>query len=214
MRVKWMIGLTQRSISSTASGIRSGWSRSCSHSPRCSENASSPPLIAFRVVSLPASTISSQYDEQLHLGERLAVDLRVEQVADEVVARFAPALLDELAQVGVHLAARAPDGLARRLARTAELGIVLADHLVGPLEQQLPVGTGTPRSQEITAIGSGAAMRSTKSNSLGAVGGRHLVERSRPRCARSRSWRDRIARGVKRRHRDPRGGVRAAADRA
>ena len=61
MRVKWMMGLTQRSISSTASDISSGRSRSFSHSPRCSEKASRPPLIALRVVSLPASTISSQY---------------------------------------------------------------------------------------------------------------------------------------------------------
>ena len=30
--------------------------------PRCSENASRPPLIALRVVSLPASTRSSQYE--------------------------------------------------------------------------------------------------------------------------------------------------------
>ena len=107
MRVKWMIGLTQRRISSTASGSSSGWSRSRSHSPRCSENASSPPLIAFRVVSLPASTISSQYESSCYFGERLAVDLRVEQLADQVVARVVPPLLDELAQVRVQLAARA-----------------------------------------------------------------------------------------------------------
>src|SRR4051794_7833868 len=62
MRVKWMMGLPQRRISSTAWGRSWGWSRSRCHSPRCSENASSPPLIAFLVVSLPASTISSQYE--------------------------------------------------------------------------------------------------------------------------------------------------------
>ena len=70
VRVKWLIGLTQRRISSTASGSSSGRSRSFSHSPRCSEKASSPPLIALRVVSLPASTSSSQYDDELLLGER------------------------------------------------------------------------------------------------------------------------------------------------
>ena len=60
VRVKWLIGLTQRRISSTASGSSSGSARSFSHSPRCSQKASRPPLIALRVVSLPASTRSSQ----------------------------------------------------------------------------------------------------------------------------------------------------------
>ena len=32
------------------------------------------------------------------------------------------------------------DGLAGRLAGAAELRVVLADHLVGPVEQQLPIG--------------------------------------------------------------------------
>ena len=41
-----MIGVTQRRISSTARGRSSGWARSRSHSPRCSQKASKPPLIA------------------------------------------------------------------------------------------------------------------------------------------------------------------------
>ena len=61
VRVKWLIGVTQRRISSTASGSSSGWSRSFSHWSGFSQNATRPPLIALRVVSLPASTSSSQY---------------------------------------------------------------------------------------------------------------------------------------------------------
>ena len=66
--------------------------RSFSHSPGCSQNASSPPLIALRVVSLPASTNSSQYDEELLVGERHAVDRAADQLAHQVVPRFAAAL--------------------------------------------------------------------------------------------------------------------------
>ena len=85
--------------------------------------------------------------------------------------------LDQFAEVRVQLAARALDGLARGLAGPAELRIVLADDLVGPAEQQLASRrSGTPRIHAITASGNGAAMRSTKSNSLAVVGGAAIVE--------------------------------------
>ena len=77
--------------------------------------------------------------DELLLGERRAVDLAADQLAHQVVLRVAAALVDQALEVGVHLAARPLDGLARRLARAPVLGIVLADHLVGPAEQQLPV---------------------------------------------------------------------------
>ena len=59
VRVKWLTGLTQRSISSTASGTRSRLALSFSHSLGRSARASRPPLMALRVVSFPASTRSS-----------------------------------------------------------------------------------------------------------------------------------------------------------
>ena len=62
-----------------------------------------------------------------------------DQLAHQIVLGVAPALLDQALEVGVQLAARAPDGLAGRLAGAPVLRIVLADHLVGPAEQQLPV---------------------------------------------------------------------------
>ena len=51
--------------------------------------------------------------EQLHLGERLAVDLGRDELAHDVVARLAAVPLDQLGEVGVHLDA----GAAQRLTR-------------------------------------------------------------------------------------------------
>ncbi len=77
--------------------------------------------------------------DELLLGERRPVDLAADQLAHQIVLRVAPALVDQAPEVGVHLAAGALDRLAGRLARAPVLRIVLADHLVGPAEQQLPV---------------------------------------------------------------------------
>ncbi len=85
-----------------------------------------------------------------------------------------------------------------RLARAAELGIVLADHLVGPLEQQLPVVIGHAEDP------GDHRDRERRGDALDEV---ELVGRRRSAAASSRistamrsisSWRDRIARGVKR----------------
>ena len=78
--------------------------------------------------------------DQLLVGERLAVDFALEKLAHEVVSRFLAALVEQPLEVRVHLAARPLDGLTGRLALTPVLGIVLADHFVGPAEQVLPVG--------------------------------------------------------------------------
>ena len=112
-RVKWLIGLTQRRISSAALGNSSGRSRSRSHSAGCSQKASNPPLMAFRVVSFPASTNSSQYGHELLVRERLAVDPAAEQLAHQIVFRFAPTLFDQALEIGVQLPARPLDRLAR-----------------------------------------------------------------------------------------------------
>ena len=101
-------------------------------------------------------------------------------------------------EVGVQLAPRALDRLARRLARPAVLGIVLADHLVGPAEQQLPVvarhaeDPGDHRERERR----GDPLDEVE---LARRAGRRARRRgSRPRCARCRRGCSRTARGVKR----------------
>ena len=186
VRVKWLIGVTHRRISSTASGSSSGCSRSFSHSSGNREKARSPPLIAFRVVSLPASTRSSQYDEQLRLGERLAVDATRQQLAHEVVARLGPALRDQLLEVRVQLAARAADGVPRLLAVTAVLGVVVADDLVGPTGQQRPIGFGHPEDQCDHAERHRCRDPLDEVALGGTLAGRGAVEHLRPRCARCR----------------------------
>ncbi len=54
------MGVTQRRISSTASGSSSGWARNFSHWSGYSQKACMPPAMASRVVWFPASTRSSQ----------------------------------------------------------------------------------------------------------------------------------------------------------
>ncbi len=79
--------------------------------------------------------------EELLLGERHTVDLAANELADQIVLGVASALLDQTLEVSVQLAARAPEGLTGPLAGASELGIVVADHLVGRAVQQLPVVT-------------------------------------------------------------------------
>jgi hypothetical protein len=57
---KWMSGLTQRTTSSTALGSSETSRCSLRSSPWCWMNASIPPLVALRVVSLPAITMMRQ----------------------------------------------------------------------------------------------------------------------------------------------------------
>src|SRR5262245_17498488 len=82
---------------------------------------------------------------ELQAGERTAVDLGVDQLADQVVVRVVPALLDQAVEIGVHLTAGTLDRLARGLAGPPVLGVLLADHLVRPAEQQIPVVPGNPQ---------------------------------------------------------------------
>src|SRR5439155_6716543 len=77
--------------------------------------------------------------DQLLLVERLPLDLAADQLAHQVAPRVAAALVDERLEVGMQLAAGVLGHLARGLPRLAVLGVLLADHLVGPAEQPLPV---------------------------------------------------------------------------
>ena len=129
-----------------------------------------------------------------------AVDLGRDELAHDVVGRLAPALLDQLTEVGVHLHARAPNGLVRASRRDGGTrGRPCRSPRWSSGTAAASRSRGTPRIHEITPIGSGAAMRSTKSNSsppLAATGCR----RGSRRAMRSiSSWRDRMARGVNRR---------------
>ncbi len=57
-RRKFITGVTNRSISSTASGSSDRSLRSSSHWSGCSKNVAMAPEIRFRVVSLPATVNS------------------------------------------------------------------------------------------------------------------------------------------------------------
>ena len=76
MRVKWMIGLTQRRISSTASGSSSG--SVAQLLPLAAVLGEREQPAADRVARGLVAGLDEQLAvrEQLHLGERLAVDLR------------------------------------------------------------------------------------------------------------------------------------------
>ena len=133
--------------------------------------------------------------EQLLLGERRAVDLRVDAARSRGRRRGSRRRCSiSSREVRVQLAARALDRLARRLARAPELGIVLADHLVGPAEQQLPVGTrarrGSRRSPRAGTARRCARRSRTRRRRRPPP---RLVEDLEPRCARCRRWRARTA---------------------
>src|SRR5262245_57726450 len=87
----------------------------------------------------------ARFDHELAVGEdllvtkRRPVDRGAHQLAHQIVLGGTAALLDQTAEVGVQLTARAPDRLAGGLAGAPVLRIVLPDHLVRPAEEQVPV---------------------------------------------------------------------------
>src|SRR5262249_6277175 len=89
----------------------------------------------------------ARFDYELAVGEyllvtkRRPVDRGADQLAHQIILGIAAALLDQTVEVGVQLATRAPDRLAGGLAGAPVLRIVLADHLVRPAEEQVPVFT-------------------------------------------------------------------------
>ena len=100
--------MTKRSISSTASGSSVGVASAAAPTgSRCSVEREQP--AADRVAGGLVAGFDDQLAvrEELQLGERLAVDLGGDELADDVVARLAPVPLDQLGEVRVHLDARA-----------------------------------------------------------------------------------------------------------
>ena len=138
--------------------------------------------------------------QELHLGERLAVDLGGDELAHDVVARLAPVPLDQLGEIGVHLDAGAAQGLPGALARTAELGIVLADDLVRPSEQQLTVLGGHAEEPRDHRNAGEARRRAARSRTRSPPAAASAIPSSTSSASRSMSsLRALIARGVRRR---------------
>mgnify|MGYP003694131077 CR=1 FL=1 len=108
VRQNWITGVVQRTISSTAGSTSAAFACSRFHSPGFSMNASMPPVIALRVVSLPATTSRNRYESSSTGGSARAVDAAVRDLAHDVVAGCrARRRSADLVEVGEHLEARA-----------------------------------------------------------------------------------------------------------
>ena len=109
MRRIQITGEPQRTISSTPVAAmpvgsachRARWSG-------CSVRASSPWLMALRVVSLPATTSRMKKDATSVSRERLAVDVGVDQGGGDVVGRVLPAVVGQVGHEQVELLRRVP----------------------------------------------------------------------------------------------------------
>jgi hypothetical protein len=100
-----------------------------------------PPVVPLRRL-VPAITMI-RHRQDVH-RQRLAVDLGLREERDEVVGGALALLLDELREVEEDLGHRLARGLLGRLARLLVLGVAGADHAVGPVEEQVPVGLREP----------------------------------------------------------------------
>ena len=86
--MKWLIGLAQRRISSTASGSSSGCARSCL--PLAGVLGEGEQAAADRVARGLVARLDEQLavGDELLLGERLPVDLALDQLAHQIVLRI------------------------------------------------------------------------------------------------------------------------------
>ena len=139
VRRKWITGVAQRTISSTAVGATR--SKSASHSARCSGcslNAFMPWLIALRVVSLPATTSRTKNEPSSCVGEPLAVDLGVDQRGGQVVGRVLSGACRASSCDELPPAPRPPAGWpGRSLSGSRDvLGIAGAEDDVGAIEDE------------------------------------------------------------------------------
>jgi hypothetical protein len=115
-----------------------------------------PWVIELRVVSFPAHGQRDDEHAELGVGQP-AVGFGVDQRADDVVAGL---LL--LARRQLH---GIPDQFGSRAQRVElrELGVVAADHLVGPVESLSRSSNGTPSRPAMACSGSSRATCRTKS---------------------------------------------------
>ena len=102
-----------------------------------------------------------QEEEQLQLqvGQLLPVEVDVVRTVIRSSCRSARLLGVQLRGVGVQL----HRGLGGLLGGDGELGVLAADHLVGPVEDPVTVSRGTPSSSAMTISGSSATTSVTKS---------------------------------------------------
>ena len=99
VRAMFLMGDTQRSISSTADGNNERSASSASHCSRCVISWYRPPVITWRVVSSPPMRIKQRLVHQRVVVEAVTVDFGVDEDAREVVARRSPAIRDHARHV-------------------------------------------------------------------------------------------------------------------
>ena len=135
VRRKYMTGVTQRSISSTAVPISDGSAISFCRCSGCSISASMPPEIRLRVVSLPATASRRKNASNSVSVSALAVHLRLQQRADHVVAAGSRVGPPQAVRVHEHLRSRHRpcSGVV------CVLGVVEADQPVAPFEDLVAV---------------------------------------------------------------------------
>ena len=154
---------TSAGSSSPALPDELGSSRRRRHCSRCSISASMPCAIAWRVVSLPATTSSQEHRVELALGQPPAVDLGVDELATRGRPAAAAAARRRLVAVLEELergrAAERQQPVARRSrrvgrARSASSGSVLPIMRSPQSISRSSSAWGTPRMRPSTRIGS------------------------------------------------------------
>src|SRR5262249_19753697 len=140
VRTMSLIGVTQRSISSTATGIRPGsasrrspWAggaRTAGIPPEGDEGRGGPP---------PADEDQQRLVDEGELVEPVAIDLGVHEDAGQVAVRAGPA---PVGQHALHVARVLGKGLGRGLEAGRVGGALRPEHVLGPSQQVGAVFTG------------------------------------------------------------------------
>ena len=102
--------------------------------------ASRPWLMALRVVSLPATTSRMKNGGHLGVGERLAVDVRVDQGGGDVLGRVLPAVGGQVEHQQVELLRRGHERDHRVVASAHVLGVAVGEDDVRRVEDRVVVG--------------------------------------------------------------------------
>ena len=155
VRAMFLIGLTQRSISSTASGRRSALGGQLVELVGMGEQ-----LVHAAADDVAGRLVAADQDQQRlvdegRLVEPVAVDLGVDQRADQVVGLVVPRRCSATAVMypAYSMAASGGPVHGRRVGRAQRL-----QHVVGPPSRASRSSGATPSMLPITIMGSGAAM--------------------------------------------------------